>query len=206
MASSSPSSTLDSSVSSESSTPLRDLSGPDILNQTRKLQSSGIHYAADENLASLCEFTFNKNIKGDMLINKNSDNKISEFICAGIFQIDPKSFFMTSDGKWNSNNPLGTRFDQVKPTCHILPVQRNDDFSFSAKDYPTIISNIRSIENLGNPRKSRDIFSTIVGDSSQPPAIKLTHHLFTVCSSFHNNIYISFISERRKKFRLLLPP
>lgn len=36
------------------------------------------------------------------------------------FDIDAKSFFMTSDGKWNPNNTLGTCFDhwQVKPSRH----------------------------------------------------------------------------------------
>ena len=179
----------------------RDLSGSTIFAQIQKLQSEGIHYAAKENITSLCEFVFNKDVKGDILIPKIANNKISEFILTDVFQIDARNFFMTSDGKWNSNNPLSTRFDQVKPSCYLLPVQRDTDFSFSANDFPTIVSNLRAIENLSNPRKSRDTHSVIVEDSNQSTAIKLTHHLFVVCHpSFHRfSINIFFIKEKKPR-------
>ena len=55
------------------------------------------------------------------------------------FEIDTKNYFMTSDGKWNSNNPIGTHLHQVKSFCHLLPVRRDDEFSYSANDFPAIM-------------------------------------------------------------------
>jgi hypothetical protein len=162
----------------------RDLSGEEILIQTNKLQSEGIHYAAKDNLALQGEFMFNKNIKGDVFVPKEKDNNLSEYVLTGIFQVDARDYFLTSDGKWNSNNPLGTRFDQVKPSCHLTPVERDENFSFSKKDYPSIIANIRQIEILGNPRKTRDVHSIVVEDHGQPLAIKLVHQLFVVRDSY----------------------
>ena len=158
----------------------RNSTGTSILQQLEDLRSQGIHYAADENLSSQCEFVFNRDLKGDMLIPKDNSSSLSEFILSGVFEIDARNFFMTSDGKWNPNNPLNTRFEQVKPSCHLLPVQRNSDFSFSSNDFQKILNNLKAIEGIANPRKSRDHTSVIVGDTVQSSAIKLTHHLFTV--------------------------
>jgi hypothetical protein len=160
----------------------RELSGSDILLDIQKLQTEGIHYAANENLPSQCEFVYNKSVKGNFLIPKesNTDKNLSEFVLTGVFEIRVRNFFMTSDGKWNANNLIGTRFDQVKPSCLLLPVDRNPDFSFSANDFPRIISNLCTIENLANMRKFRNMFSlTITSDPNQPLSIKLTH-LFAV--------------------------
>ena len=155
---------------------------PEELTNIHQLQNEGIHYAADDYVRSQCEFVFKKDIKGEILAPKDKDAKFSEFILTGVFEIDPRSFFMTSDGKWNCNNPLNTRFEQVKPTCHLLPVMRNEDFSFSTNDFPTILSNLRAMKD---PRKSRDTYSVILSDTN---AIKLTHRLFTV------NLSTCFIS------------
>ena len=167
-----------SSPSPHSSNSNRNLTGSDILQQTKDLITHGIHYAADSNIPSLCEFTFNKEVRGDILVPKNSQTGLLEFILSGIFQIDARNFFMTSDGKWNLNNPLGTRLDQVKATCHLLPVDHNLDFTFSSRDYPNIIGNLHAIENLANQRRSHDTTSIIVGESN---TIKIMHHLFIVC-------------------------
>ena len=72
----------------------------------------------------LCTFTYQKDLKGEILFPKNNTNNISELVFAGVFEIDTRNFFMTSDSKWNSNNPLGTCFNQVKPSCRLLPIQR----------------------------------------------------------------------------------
>jgi hypothetical protein len=87
---------------------------------------------------------------------------------------------MTSDGKWNCNNVLGTRFQQVKPTCHLLPVLRNADFSFSADDFSAIISNLHAIEDMADPRKTGDTYSVVTSDVAFTKAIRLSHHLFVV--------------------------
>lgn len=218
MSSSQPSSTQGSEITSSLTSPdveisndtfhsYRDLSGPAILSEIHTLQSEGIHYAANENIISKCEFVFNKDVKGEMLVPKDTNNKISEFILAGVFQIDARNFFMTSDGKWNQNNPLGVRFEQVKPTCHLLPIQRDPDFSFSTEDFPTIVANLHAIENMANPRKSlaRDTstHSVVIGESNQSTAIKLTHHLFMVhhfhsTKTSHSYIFFQSLLKRKK--------
>ena len=170
----------------------RDLSGPAVLQQLADFRSKGIHYAADTNIASQCEFIFNKDIRGDMLVSKTTDSSPSEFVLSGIFEIDARNFFMTSDGKWNPNNSLRTRLEQVKPTCHLLPVQRNIDFSFSLNHFPAIINNLRAIEALANPRKTHGSSSVIVGDTLPSSAIKLTHHLFSVCHFFITSYNFSY--------------
>jgi hypothetical protein len=175
-----------SSVDSKNNIPFhtyRDMTGQEIYDELHELQTQNIHYAANKNIISLSEFTFNKDLKGDILVpKKRDDESFSEFLLSGIFQIDARNFFMSSDGKWNSNNTLGTRLDQVKPTCHLLPVQRDTDFIRSFEDFPTIVDNLRAIEALGDARKTRDTMSVVVSDPMHSTsAIKLTHHLFIVC-------------------------
>ena len=89
---------------------------------------------------------------------------------------------MTSDGKWNANNMIGTCFEQIKPSCHLLPVQRDPDFAFSLDDFPAIIANVQAIKILGDACKGHDNISVIVGDAiHSTSAIKLTNHLFVIC-------------------------
>jgi hypothetical protein len=177
-------STMPASSSNDNNSPpsfvsYRDQSGKTILEDIHKLQPKGleVHYAGKKHLDSLCEFVFNKDIRGDALVAKDSDKPISEFVLAGVFQVDARNFFMTSDGKWNANNPYGTRFDQVKPSCHLLPIQRDTDFHYSSEDFATVIANIKAIENLANPRKTREHISVV---TENPVAIKLSHTLFVV--------------------------
>jgi hypothetical protein len=86
----------------------RDLSGSEIFQEMLELLSDGIHYAANEDIASQCEFIFNRDLKGDVLVPKETQSSLSEYIFAGVFQINAQNFFLTSDGKWNANNPLST--------------------------------------------------------------------------------------------------
>jgi hypothetical protein len=80
---------------------------------------------------------------------------------------------------------LGTHFEQVKPSCHLLPVQYDPEFTFSLHDFPRIMTNLQAIKNLADPHKSHDNISVIVGGAMQSMcAIKLMHHLFVVCSYF----------------------
>jgi hypothetical protein len=184
----------------------RDLSGSDILHEIENLQDYDIHYAADKNIISQCEFVFDKHSRGDILIPKHSKETLKEYLLTGIFRIDARNFFMTADGKWNANNPLGTRIDQVKPSCHLLPVDRNPEFSYSLDDFPTILSNLRAIESLANPQKTKDKISVIVEEPGLSPSIKLIHHLFVVCLIyfpinivFSNNLYERIIKRIPKK-------
>lgn len=190
------SSTQDSDIS------YQDFSELDVLNNIKTLKSLGIHYAAIKDLSSQCQFIFNNSLKGDILVEKDSEK---EFIFVGVFEIDSRNFFMTSDGRWNSNNNLNTHFYQTKPTCLLLPPQRPTDIIFSKYDYPTIITNLRAIENLANPLKTPDVHSLIVDEAGKPPAIRLTHHLFIVCllkcfffASFKSDILFFTIHTKKK--------
>ena len=165
--------------SSSTFTSYRNRSASEILTEIKQFETNGIHYLGNDNIVDLCTFTYQKDIKGEILIPKNNTNNISELVFAGVFEIDARNFFMTSDGKWNSNNPLRTRFDQVKPSCRLLPIQK-DEFSLFENNYSTVLANIRAIETLGNPRKSRDYHSIIIDEPGQPSQIKLYHHLFSV--------------------------
>jgi hypothetical protein len=193
MSSPQPSSTQGSdvvSMSPPSPPSYRNLTESDIVKEIEGLRSQGIQNVADDNIISHCEFVYNKDIRGDILAPKKRDVAISEFVLAGIFEIDARNFFMTSDGKWNSNNPLGTRFEQVKPSCHLLPALRQQDFSQSVACFPGVIANLRAIEALANPRKTRDTYSLISGDSPQSSTIKLSHQLFVVRFFFFGNFYM----------------
>jgi hypothetical protein len=175
-------STEDNSQSSVVS--YREMSGVEILHGIQEFRSGGVYYAATQNLSSLCEFIYNKDLKGDVLVLKNSNKSSTEFLMMGVFEIDARNFFMTSDGKWNSTNVIGTRFDQVKPSCYLLPVERSSDFSFSSKDFPAITTNLHAIETLAVARKSHDNISVVVNDFTRSSSIKLTHHLFVVSIYF----------------------
>ena len=155
--------------------------------------SHDIHYAVDTDIASHCEFIFNKDLKGDILVTKGSHAPLSEFLLSGIFHVDARNFFMTSDAKWNPNNPLGSCLDQAKATCNLLPVNRNPKFTFSTQHFPNIIGNLCAIENLTNQRQSQDIASIIGNDSC---SIKIIHKLFIV-SLFVN--LLNTLTQRKKK-------
>ena len=155
----------------------RDQSGEKILEDLRDLETQGVYYAANKEVNAQCEFISNKDVKGDILIAKDGEKPNTEFVLAGIFQVDARNFFMTLDGKWNQHNQFGTRFEQVRPTCHLLPVVRDPGFKYSMDDFPSIVANIQAIENKVNPQKTREHVSVILNN---PVAIKLTHHLFVV--------------------------
>ena len=198
------SSTIESSTSanredsSSTSISYRNMSAAEILTEIKQYETNGIHYLGNDNIVDICTFTYQKNLKGEILVPKDNTHNISELVFAGVYEIDARNYFMTSDGKWNSNNPLGTRFDQVKPSCRLLPAQRNE-FTLFENDYPTINANIRAIETLGNPRKSRDYHSIIIDEPGQPSQIKLYHHLFSVCYQYYQTQTLLTNSYKGKK-------
>lgn len=140
------------------------MSSTDILNKIKKYESNGIYYLANDNIVDQCEFVYDRNIKGEALVPKDNSNNISETTFSGVFEIDTRNFFMTSDGKWNSNNLLSTCLDQVKPSCRLVTPIRDDDFSSFTNDFQKIVANIRAIGKLGNPRNSRDLHSIIADE------------------------------------------
>jgi hypothetical protein len=131
----------------------REKTGNSILQQLRDCEAQGILYLRDQDVASKCEFMFDKTSNGSILIRKDPSSQPTEILLAGVFEIDPQDFFFTSDAKYSSSNTL-CRFDQVKPHCRLQPVRRHPTFSFSLKDFPTVVSNIQTIEKL-SPNKKR---------------------------------------------------
>ena len=61
-------------------TSYRDLLGQDTHHELWQLETKGICYAADEAITFQYKFTFNKDFKGDILVPKNAEESISEFI------------------------------------------------------------------------------------------------------------------------------
>ena len=185
MHSPSSSATQNSSSSNDETSTLitsyRDMREADILAEIKKFEENGIHYLGNENIASLYNFVYDKDVKGEVLVPKDNSNDISESVFSGVFEIDARNFFMTSDGKWNSKNPLGTRFDQIKPSCRLLAPRRDNSLFIFNNDFPKIIANIQAIENFGNSRTFRDTHSIVLEETGQPTQIRLSHHLFSVC-------------------------
>ena len=88
-------------------------------------------------------------------------------------------------------------FEQVKPSCHLLPVKRLEEFLFSADDFTSIITNLQTIEILRNAQKTHDTSSFII---NEPPSIKIIHHLFVVCLLIiFPNISFSPLPRKKKK-------
>ena len=170
------------SPSNKSTSSNRDLTGRQILEAMRQLRPQGIYYAGDEIDDQQYDFVYNNALRGDILIPKEPHPDISEFILTGVFEVDGRNFFMTSDGKWVAGNAIKTQLHQVKPSCLLVPVRRNEDFSFSSNDFPSVIGNIHAIESFANPRKSKEDASIVVNEIGGSPAIKIVHHLFVVRS------------------------
>ena len=123
-------------------TSFRNLSETDILQNLCTLLSKGIHYLGDKNINDLCVFVFNNNMKGDMLILKGSQKPYTKFVVTGIFQINPRNFFMISDGRWTSTNTFNSPFERVKLSCQLRPLEPDSRFDISIKNFPTVLSNI----------------------------------------------------------------
>ena len=58
------------------------MSGDNILIKIKNLQSQGINYATSNNLSSQSKFIYIKDIKGNVLVPKEENKEISEFILA----------------------------------------------------------------------------------------------------------------------------
>jgi hypothetical protein len=61
------------------------MSGEEIYRELQHLESQGVCYAGDKTIASQCKFTFNKSVEADVLVPKNAEESISEFILLGVF-------------------------------------------------------------------------------------------------------------------------
>ena len=180
-------------------TSFRNLSETDILQNLCMLLSKGIHYLGDKNINDLCVFVFNNNMKGDMLVLKGSQKPYTKFIVTGIFRINPRNFFMISDGRWMSMNTFNSPFEQVKISCQLCPLEPDSGFDISIKNFPTVLSNIWAIESLANPRKTHQHHSILC---ENPTAIKLSHLLFIVCLSYCNLYSTLQVSKTHYDFHL----
>jgi hypothetical protein len=168
----------------------RDDSENNILERLRNLESHGIAYLGDKDIAAKTAFFFNKDINGDVLIRKDSSTTShpTELLLAGIFEIDARNFFMSSDAKYNSSSNTLSRFDQIKLQCHLIPV-RHSDFVQSFKVFPSVVTNIQTIEKTATGRRGHDDISILTGSYASPTGIKLVHQLFKVCKLFFVKYY-----------------
>ena len=154
----------------------RDESGADILEHLRSLED--VVYLGDKDIVGKCDSFFDKTVNGNVVIRKG-DESPKELLFAGIFEVDARNFFMTSDAKFNpSSTPM--RFEQIKPHCHLLPVRRCSQFAYSANDFSTVVSNIQAVEKMVSGRKGQDDVSIVVTSHGTPTGIKLSHQLFKV--------------------------
>lgn len=119
--------------------------GDEILHRLQGLASEDVLYLGNADVNSKCDFFFNKDINSNILIPKDTFEAPTELLLAGVFEVGACDFFMTSDAKFN---PSGTsmRFEQIKLHCHLIPVQRDSQFRFSASDFSTVVANIHAIE------------------------------------------------------------
>jgi hypothetical protein len=56
------------------------------ISRITRITISGYFYAGDKAIESLCEFSFNKDIRGEVLVPEDVEGLISEFVLSGIFK------------------------------------------------------------------------------------------------------------------------
>ena len=75
------------------------MSGDNILIKIKNLQSQGINYATSNNLSSQFKFIYIKDIKGNVLVPKEENKEISEFILAVYLELmqETSSWHLTAN-------------------------------------------------------------------------------------------------------------
>jgi hypothetical protein len=176
------------------------ISGETVLANLRRLPD--IFYIGTTNLAAQAEYRIG-GTGGNQLIVKNNDAIPTEFIMAGVFEIDRRDFFFTSDANYHpeKHRDLDKKFESAKATCRLIPVQRDISYQFSAEHFATAINNLRALEKLAATPKDSTIYSTICNIEGGSHGIKLSHALFQVNISPHlflSTIKILIYILRRK--------
>lgn len=149
-----------------------------VLTKLRTLD--GGYYLGDKDLPSKGQFRIGGR-EGNILVIKNDDTVPTEMVLRGVFEIDRRSFYMTSDGGFDPENPFGTKLSECKATCRLVPVNRDMSFKFSVNHYPTVIENVRGFEDKA-PADTKDtkisILQSLTGENQPILSIKLSHALF----------------------------
>ena len=85
-------------------------------------------------------------------------------------------------------------FEQVKPSCHLLPVKRLEEFLFSADDFTSIITNLQTIEML-----KRHMTHPVSSSTSLPPSKSfITYLLYVSLSSSQTFLFHHYLGKRKK--------
>lgn len=125
----------------------------------------------------------------------------------GVFEIERRDFYMTSDANFDPRNDFNIKFETVKATCQLEVVNRDSRFGFSVTDYANVIKNIRALENLAPKQKGEiERLSVVTGStnvaSSLNCTIKLSHGLFTVNTlTLPLNCLLIYIHEAKTRCR-----
>ncbi|KAF8425809.1 hypothetical protein L210DRAFT_3653056 [Boletus edulis BED1] len=174
--------------------------------------------AASPNIVGRVEFQTGK--VSDILMRKDTQ---SEFVMRGVYQIARNDFFFTPDGNFDPANTFGSRFQDVKLSCRLIP-PTSSDFDFTIKDYPICLQNLRSIERLVALGKNQETLGAIAEHLGKPQ-FKLAHSLFEAkpfvtttddtASSETEKDVLSEVSEKKnkhifttilRKLKVLRPP
>jgi hypothetical protein len=137
-------------------------------------------YLGDEHIEKHGKFIFASYNQGNVLILKDSDAEPTEMILRGIFQIDKREFYMTSDAGYKSRNEWG--IEKSKPNCRLVPVIRDPSFNFTIIDFPKMLNNLHALENL-IPHGKNQVLSVIhhlTGEGDFHKSIRISHTLFVV--------------------------
>ncbi|KAF8132271.1 hypothetical protein EV363DRAFT_1073599, partial [Boletus edulis] len=129
--------------------------------------------------AGTCNLSQNMEFKpanlGDILVVKNSTD--SEFILRGVYQVACNDFFLSPDGNYNPENALGTRFQDVKLNCRIIPPV-SSAYSFAIDDFIPCIDNLHAFERLLKHDRGESVGGMVHGSILGTTQVKVTHALF----------------------------
>ncbi|KAF8443787.1 hypothetical protein L210DRAFT_3643388 [Boletus edulis BED1] len=86
-------------------------------------------------------------------------------------------FFLSPDGNYDPENALGTRFQDVKLNCHIIPPV-SSAYSFAIDDFIPCINNLRAFERLLKHDRGESVGGMVHGSILGTTQVKVTHALF----------------------------
>lgn len=138
--------------------------------------NNSIHgvYIGKPNLSSASLFHLG-GLKGNFLISTTS---YDELVLHGVFQISCSDCFLSPDGAFQPNNQFHSKFEDVKLSCK-LTAPCHGDFQFMAKDFDTMIKNIRGFEALFQ-KSDDDTTISCLQTLGGWRTIKMVHPLFLV--------------------------
>ena len=112
----------------------------------RLCDTEGSYYIGDADLALRAKFYISGVKEGNTLVVQNNESEPTEFLLCGAFEINKRNFYLVSDGNFFPGNSFGSKFADVKASCHLTPICRDPSFKFSIEAYPITVKNIQAIE------------------------------------------------------------